>query len=90
MPRTNPDKFPLFDEFYDEFEFESEIIDTLKKFREEQRLSQYDLAKKTGIPQSSLARFESGKATNPTLIFLKKIVIGLGLKITISKEKPMV
>lgn len=75
------------DEFYDEFDFESEIIDVLKKYREEQGLSQHDLANKIGIHQTALARLESYKAINPTLTFLKKIIIGLGLKITISKDE---
>ena len=87
MPRLTPKKIPLMDEFYDEFEFEIEIILACRTAREKQSLSQYDLANKIGIHQTALARFETGKSVNPTLSFLKKVLLGLGLRITISKKE---
>jgi transcriptional regulator with XRE-family HTH domain len=79
-------KDALMDEFYDEFEFETEILDFLKETREKQGLSLQEFADKVGIHKSTLIRFEAGRA-NPTLSFLKKIIIGLGLKITLSKNQ---
>ena len=67
---------------YDGLEVEFKIHDALVKARIEKKLTQKDLAKKLGITQSNLARFESGR-TNPTLSFLQKVTSGLGLKLTI-------
>jgi transcriptional regulator with XRE-family HTH domain len=78
-----------FDEFYDEFEFEHQLFTVLKEFRVKAGLSQREFAKKIGITQPALVRFERGRM-NPTLTFLKKIVLGLGLKITLSKDETMI
>lgn len=75
-------KDPEFKKAYDALEFEYAIIDALIKTRIEKKLSQRELAKNIGIAQSALARFETGN-TNPTLSLLKKITIGLGLKIVV-------
>lgn len=75
------------DSFYDEFEFELEIFEQIKKMRVKQNLSQRMLARKIGIPQPSLARFESGKILNPKLSFLKKVILGLELELKIVEQK---
>ncbi|MDB5170232.1 MAG: helix-turn-helix protein, partial [Candidatus Saccharibacteria bacterium] len=49
--------------------------------RHQSKLSQTELAKKVGMPQSSLARIESGK-NNPTLKTLLKIATALGSRVT--------
>lgn len=67
---------------YDSLEVEFKIYSALVKARIEKKLTQKELAKKLGIAQSALARFESGR-TNPTLSFLQKVTSGLGLKITV-------
>jgi len=67
---------------WDSLQVEFKIYNTLVKARIEKKLTQKQLAKKLGIAQSSLARFESGR-TNPTLSFLQKVTSGLGLKLTI-------
>ncbi len=72
-----------FSDFDDEFEFESQIFDAIKAARVKQKLSQRALAKKIGIPQSSLARLESGRMINPTLTFLKKVLMGLDLELKV-------
>ena len=46
------------------------------------KLNQRELAKKIGVTQSALARFESGKV-DPRLTFLKKVTAGLGLKLVV-------
>lgn len=63
-------------------ELEFAIIEALIKERIKYKLTQRDLAKKIGIAQSALARFESG-AVNPTLPLLQKIARGLNLVITV-------
>ncbi len=75
--------------FYDECEFERELFTVLKDFRQKAGLSQRELAQKIGISQPALVRFEKGRM-NPTLTFLKKIILGLGLKITIAKDETMI
>ena len=67
---------------YDSLEVEFEIHYALIRERIENKLTQKQLAKKIGIAQSALARFESGRS-NPTLSFLQKITSGLGLRLTV-------
>ncbi|MDO8575435.1 MAG: helix-turn-helix transcriptional regulator [bacterium] len=79
-------KDPEFRKEFDDLKFEFDIIKAIIKARAKQDLTQRELANRIGIPQSALARFESGQA-NPTLFFLKKIVKGLGLKIIITTNQ---
>ena len=67
---------------YAEMQPEMQIIRALIISRNKKGMSQRDLAKKIGITQSALARFETGGA-NPTLSFLQKITTGLGLKLLV-------
>ncbi len=67
---------------YEEMQPEFEIIRSLARVRMEKKLNQRQLAKKVGVTQSALARFESGKV-DPRLTFLKKITAGLGLKLIV-------
>lgn len=73
---------PEYKRAYDDLEFEFEIIRALIRARGNRRLTQRELARKIGVAQSALARFESGRV-NPTLSFLKKVTHGLGLKLTV-------
>lgn len=75
-------KRPGFRKAYEELEPEFRIIRALALARMKKGLNQRELAKKIGITQSALARFESGKV-DPRLTFLKKITAGLGLKLTV-------
>jgi ribosome-binding protein aMBF1 (putative translation factor) len=72
-----------FKQAYDNLEVEFKIYEALIMARVDKKLTQRQLAKKLGIAQSALARFESGR-TNPTLSFLQKITTELGLKLTIN------
>jgi len=67
---------------YTEMQPEFKIIRALIISRSKKGMSQRALAKKIGITQSALARFETGN-TNPTLSFLQKITSGLGLKLVV-------
>jgi len=61
---------------------EFQIIRALIISRNKKGMSQRKLAKKIGVTQSSLARFEAG-GTNPTLSFLQKVTSGLGLELSV-------
>ncbi|TSC67680.1 MAG: helix-turn-helix domain-containing protein [Parcubacteria group bacterium Gr01-1014_73] len=73
---------PEFKRAYDESAFEFEIIKAIIRVRAQKKLTQRELAQKIGVAQSALARFETGR-TNPTLSFLKKITVGLGLRLSV-------
>jgi len=67
---------------YMELQPELQIIKTLALSRAKKGMSQRVLARKIGITQSALARFETGNI-NPTLSFLQKVMNGLGLKLLV-------
>jgi HTH-type transcriptional regulator / antitoxin HipB len=67
---------------YAEMQPEFQIIRKLALARAKKGFSQRKLAKKIGITQSALARFETGNI-NPTLSFIQKITTGLGLKLLV-------
>ncbi|MBI2086625.1 MAG: helix-turn-helix transcriptional regulator [Candidatus Zambryskibacteria bacterium] len=73
---------PKFKKIWDERVFEREIFHAIVRARINGKLTQKELARKIGVTQSALARFESGRV-NPTLSFLKKVTQGLGLKLTV-------
>lgn len=74
-PRTRQD--------IEEMEALAAIIGPMVTQRDRLGLSQRDLAKLCGIPQSSVARIESGRTT-PNLSTLLNIFRHLGLQITVS------
>jgi transcriptional regulator with XRE-family HTH domain len=59
-----------------------QLASELRLCRYRQWISQAELAEGTGMPQSTIARFESGKS-NPTLKTLLTIVAALGVKLVI-------
>ena len=69
---------PLGKELLEEAESEAAIISSMIKQRAELGLSQRDLAELCSIPQSSVARIESGKTT-PRLDTLLKLCRHLGM-----------
>ena len=66
----------------DEVEAASKIIGIIIERRHDMELSQRDLAARCGVPQSSIARIESGQCT-PNLSTLLKITNQLGLALEI-------
>ena len=52
------------------------------KSLDEQNLTQFDLAERTGIRQSNISRIEKGQAM-PSITTLSKIAHGLGKKLQI-------
>lgn len=69
-----------------ELEILATIIGTMIEKRKTLGMSQRELAAICGIPQSSVARIESFK-TIPNLETILKIMIPLGLKLTVSTTK---
>lgn len=65
----------------DEIEAMSQIVGAMIERRHELHLSQRELAERCGLPQSSVARIESGK-TSPNLSTLLKIYGQLDLSLT--------
>ena len=58
-----------------------EVFKRLAEIRVQKKLSQHDLAQKSGIAQPTIARIEAGRA-NPTLMQLVKIAKGLRHRIS--------
>ena len=76
-------KNPEFRKAYDDLEPECEIVRALIAARNEQNITQKELAERTGLSQSHISRLESGNY-NPSLKFLKRIAAGLGKEVTVS------
>lgn len=68
---------------YDALEPEYQLILSLLKLREEQNLSQQDLAERSGINRSDISRIEHATA-NPSLKTLKRLASALGKSVRIS------
>ena len=54
-----------------------EIIRQVVRERKRQKLTQRELAEKTGLKQSNISRLETGKS-NPSIDFLQRVAAGLG------------
>ena len=67
---------------YEELRPQYEVISQIIKVRDEQGITQQELAERTGIRQSNISRFESGNY-NPSLEFLARIARGLGMELHI-------
>ena len=75
---------PVGKEIIEEPEIEAGIISDMIRQRSAMGLSQRDLAELCDIPQSSIARIETGKIT-PRLDTLLKILKQLGLTLSVQK-----
>lgn len=70
----------------DEIEDITDMISIVIQQRKAMNLSQRELAGMCGIPQSTIARLESGK-TMPTVATLYNILRHLGLQMTITPKR---
>lgn len=59
-----------------------EIVSQIIKARDEQGITQAQLAERTGIRQSNISRLEGGNY-NPSLDFLSRVANGLGMELHI-------
>ncbi|MDO4649095.1 MAG: helix-turn-helix transcriptional regulator [Eubacteriales bacterium] len=75
---TDPETAKEFEELRTQYEVISQII----KARDEQGITQAQLAERTGIRQSNISRLEGGNY-NPSLEFLTRIAKGLGMELHI-------
>ena len=62
---------------YEKLTPQYEVIRQLIQLRQEQGISQKELAERTGLTQSAISRLESGNH-NPSLAFLSRIALGMG------------
>lgn len=67
---------------WDENELEYQLMMMILKARNEQNLTQSELAERTGIRQSNISRIEKGQAL-PSISTLCKIARGLGKQLQI-------
>lgn len=81
--RLKDDKFRA---AYEEIAPEFDIARALLKYREENGMTQAELAKKIGIHRSDLSKLESAMA-NPTLKTLKKIAKAIDKMLSIGYEE---
>ena len=63
-----------------------QVIREMIRYRLEHRISQNELAERTGISKSNISRFESGKHS-PTLSMIYRIADGLGKKINFTMKE---
>lgn len=60
---------------------EQSIGDRIRELRQKLKYTQVDVAKGTGIPQSNLSEFETGKL-NPSMITLRKLAHFFGMSLS--------
>lgn len=75
-------KDPAFKKEWDASELEYQLMMMVLKARNEQHLTQSELAERTGIRQSNISRIEKGQAM-PSIATLSKIAHGLGKQLQI-------
>jgi transcriptional regulator with XRE-family HTH domain len=71
------------EQFREEFSLASQLIE----IRRQGKLSQRDLAKLSGVPQSEISRIETG-AGNPTYATMTALLRPLGKRIQLVDERP--
>ncbi len=71
---------PAFRQAWEESELSYQVARALIKLRLDLNLTQQELARKAGVPQSVIARLESGKHL-PSLRSLERIAKRLGLQV---------
>lgn len=71
-----------------QIELVADLVDEIREVREELGLTQRDLAKKTGLKQSAIARMESGGAI-PRLDTVLRVAVAMGLKFKLIKGEDL-
>ena len=64
--------------------FKLNIGETIAKLRQQQKMTQLELAKKAKTSRSAIARYESGDYQNYNIVTLQKIAHALGKELKIS------
>ena len=78
-------KDPAFVKAYAESEPKMNIIRAIVDARNQQNLTQKELAERTGIAQTEISRIESG-TRNPSLKILQRLADGMGMVLKVSFE----
>ena len=68
---------------YDALEPEFQLVLALLELRNEQNLTQQELADRTGINRSDISKIENGNA-NPSLKTMKRLAAAMGKRVHIS------
>ena len=68
---------------YERLAPEYQVIRAIVAARQEQHLTQQELADRTGIDRSDISKLENGSA-NPSLRTLKRLADGLGMQLQIN------
>lgn len=76
-------KDPEYRAGYEALEDEFRLIEMMIKLRQEKKLTQAQLAEKTGMKQAAIARLESGRA-NPSFKTLNRVAKAFGKKVTLA------
>lgn len=71
---------PAVSRAFDELESEYQLAESLVKARLAKKMTQAELARKTGLKQAMIARLESGTA-NPTIATVSKVATVLGKRV---------
>src|SRR3954465_14681076 len=78
---------PGAEEAYEATRLAYELGRSVRALREENGWSQTELARRTGMTQSAIARFESG-GTVPTLPVLERLAHALGVELVVQLRTP--
>jgi len=70
---------------YDELEAEEQLVVALLALREEQSLTQIELARLVGTSQANISKLENGKL-NPTVAFLSRLAKACDVKLSVSLQ----
>lgn len=75
-------KNPEFKKAWDDIQPEMDVIRAMIATRNEQNLTQKELAERTGINQADISKLENG-TRNPSLKLLKRLADGMGMALKI-------
>ena len=67
---------------YEAFQPEMDVIRAIVEARTSQKLTQKELAERTGIDQADISRLENG-TRNPSVNLLKRLADGMGMTLKI-------
>lgn len=73
---------PEFKKEWDDIQPEMDVIRAMIATRNEQNLTQKELAERTGINQADISKLENG-TRNPSLKLLKRLADGMGMALKI-------
>ena len=74
---------PAFAKAYEELQPEMNVIRAIIDARLSQKMTQKELAEKTGIAQTEISRLESG-TRNPSIKLLQRLADGMGMVLNVT------